>query len=361
MEENQNKIFSKFLNITDWIFSNALDVNDKISLYEAQKLLKFSPFVYDNVTAYFSEKNAANSLFIAVNLAQVVYQYLFASWFMYLTTSVSGIKKLYKVIFQNPILGIFFYFSFYYRMIGETDKNKFNKIAEFFNLPKHEDLGSKKFIEKFTNEVSKKLTDTISVNEYEVTAKELIHKVFSENAIAASIESSPIKIYNILEYLLKEKENNKILMDIEYAAVYIDKRTVETQRDLDEFSDFVTTNRDSIEKQIKKEIGSRKGGKKRIANLRLEQIVEKKTDEGEPLCLDKCKSRVKTVSGCYCEGDCGSTTFLGGKSWCYVDPNKCKRKYLNKYLGRTYDFCDNKKLSSPKCFTGLKYKNCVVK
>ena len=358
--EDQNKIFSKFLNMTDWIFSKALDPNDKLSLYGAKKLLKISPFVYDNVTAHFSEKNAVNALFIAVNLANVLYQYTYATWFMYLSTTVSGIKKLYKVILQNPILGIFFYFSFYFRMIGETDKQKFNKIAEFFNLPIHEDLTSKKFIGEFMNNISQKLTGE-QVTGYTVETKKLIHKIFSENVITAITEGLPITIYNILEYLVKDKGNNKIIMDIKYAAVYIDKRTVETQRDLDEFSDFVTQNRDDIEKQIKKEIGGRKGRKKRLANLRLQQVVERKTAEGDVMCLDDCKSRVKTRSGCYCEGDCGSTMFLGGKSWCYVDQNKCKAKKLSKHFGRTYDFCDSKKISNPKCFTGFKYKDCIVK
>jgi hypothetical protein len=91
------------------------------------------------------------------------------------------------------------------------------------------------------------------------------------------------------------------------------------------------------------------------------EIAQLKDPEGNVICLDQCKNRVKTEMGCYCESDCGPTTFLGGKNWCWVDKEKCKKgKYLNQALsGKAYDRC-NPKMVDPKkkCFTGLKYTDC---
>ena len=90
------------------------------------------------------------------------------------------------------------------------------------------------------------------------------------------------------------------------------------------------------------------------------EIAQVKSPSGSTICLNNCTNRIKTRMGCYCEGDCGSTTFLGGKKWCWVDPDKCKKgKYLDKFNNRVYDQCDNKNLSkTKKCFTGKKYTDC---
>lgn len=355
MAEDQNYYFSRFLNFAGWIFSTVLDPNDMISLYDAKKLLKTSPFIYNNVTAYLSENNAVNAIFLAVNLAVVAYQYVYATWFMYLITSVSGIKKLYKVILQNPILGIFFYFSFYFRLVGETDKEKFNNVAKFFDLNIHEDFLGSKFIGESMDSIAVKLTGD-KVHGYKLVTKNLVHKVFSEQIVAAMTEGIPLTISQVLAYTVR-KEDAKI-REIQNAAVYIDNRDIETQRDLDEFSEYVTKNKREIQKQVKEEIGNRKRARK----LRLQQIVEKRTPEGDVICLDTCKPRIETAMGCYCEGDCGPTIFLAGSSWCYVDPNKCKKgKYLEKYMGNAYDRCNEKNVTTPKCFTGLKYKDCQIK
>lgn len=353
--DDQNYYFSRFLNFAGWIFSKVLDPADMISLYGAKKLLKISPFIYNNVTAYLTENNAANAIFISVNLAIVAYQYIYATWFMYLVTSNSGIKKLYKVILQNPILGIFFYFSFYFRLLGETDKEKFNSVTKFFDLDMHDDFLGSKFIGDSMDKISVKLSGD-NVYGYKLVAKKIIHKVFSEQIIASMTEGIPLKISQILEHVIRKEDNE--LRKIKIAAVYINKRTVETQRDLDEFSDFVTENRRDIERQIKEDVGKRKTARK----LKLQKIVEKKTPDGDVICLDVCKPRVKTAMGCYCEGECGPTMFLAGSSWCYVDPTKCKKgKYLEKYMGKTYDRCDDKNVTTPKCFTGLRYKDCQIK
>jgi hypothetical protein len=143
-------------------------------------------------------------------------------------------------------------------------------------------------------------------------------------------------------------------------AVYIN--------DMDRF-DFDDTDIQDQLKFLKKEHTNIKKYVKKSANPKNKQLKKRRFMEiaqviapaGHVVCLNKCKNRVKTQTGCYCEGDCGRTTFLGGKEWCWVDPDKCKKgKYLEKFNGSAYDYCDNKKLSKKKkCFTGKKYTDCV--
>ena len=346
--------FSKFINYANSIFSVALDPNDMVSLYHAKKILKSSYFIYNNTTKVLSENSASSAIFIAINLGTVVYQYLYASWFLYLTTTLSGIKKLYMVILQNPILGIFFYFSFYFKIISEPDREKFNHIAGVLNLNKHEDFLGRNFIGQLADKIANVLAGVPLLLGYKHELKNILHKVFSENVMATLVEGTPVKLARLLTHTVEamnaEFSNSRIA-----TALYVENRTVETQRDYDELAEFLSVNRRDINREVKKTVG---GKKKNQRKLKLQQIVETKTPGGDVICLDVCKSRTKTTSGCYCEGDCGPTIFLGGKSWCFVDPNKCKNgKYLRKTFGKSWDTCTGE-LGKPTCYTGLAYKNC---
>lgn len=345
----QEEKFSSILHYSNKIFSFILYSEDMVSLYTCRKILKTSNFIYNNITAYLPEEKAANFIFISVNLAIVIYQYFFSTWFMYYVTTYSGLKKLYKVIIQNPLLSIFFYLSFYLCLLGETDREKFNFIAKKFNLTLHQDLTLSKNISKIADGLSESMMSP-SIRGYKGVLTTVIHKGISEIVILNLGSKSVGKLLHMIIH-----GRAKDLEVLPNAAVYID--VVETQADMREWNDYIDKNIDDIKKQIKKLRLS-----KRKQHLRLSEIVEKKTDKGEVVCLDSCKSRVKTTLGCYCEGDCGPSYFLAKKSWCYVDPNKCKKaKYLQTYLGRTYDTCNSKHTSRPKCFTGLRYKDCINK
>ena len=115
----------------------------------------------------------------------------------------------------------------------------------------------------------------------------------------------------------------------------------------------------NIKKYIKKNINPKD---KKLKKQMFMEIAQVKAPDGNVICLNKCENRVKTQMGCYCEGNCGRTTFLGGKKWCWVDPEKCKKgKYLDTYKGYAYDKCDNENVSKTKiCFTGKTYTDCVI-
>lgn len=329
--------FSKFLNFTDIIFSTLLDPQDKLSLYSAKKILNSSTFIYNNITKYLSETNATKAIFISVNFSNIIYQYMFATWFMYLLTTMSGLKKILKFIFQNPLLGIFFYVSFYFRLLGETDKSKFDNIAEILNIPKHADFTSRDFLKNFINSILEKIDCNIT---YKTVLTDILQLV-PNLIIAKKIENLP----EIFEQKLPEMKNLK------NTAVYISNTSVETEAEIQEWEEYVLTNFSKLKKQ------ANKAGKKR--KIKLQQIIEKKTEDGKIICLDTCKQRIKTTMGCYCESDCGPSFFLGKTNWCFVDSRKCKKgKALQKYMGKTYDTCDPTKISTPKCFSGIKYKDC---
>jgi hypothetical protein len=342
---DQNYLFSRFLNFAGWLFSIALDEKDALSLYGAKKLLRSSSIIHKSSTKYLSEDNASTAIFIAVNLANIAYQYIYATWFMYLTTSISGIKKLYKVILENPILGLFFYLSFYFRLLGETDINKFNLVASSFGLESHENFTGSKAISSSIHKIAKKLSGG-NVSGYEKVVATLVHKIVSEKIIAKNVESLP----HFLSSAITKKSN--VSKKIADSPIYVTKRNIETQRDLDEFQDYVIRNAKAIRREIKRSRSRKKSDRSKL----IREKVEKRDENGNVICLDKCTERARTKSGCYCEGECGSV--LGGKSWCYVDPEKCKKgKYLRKYFGRSYDYCD-KERTRALCFTGYRYRSC---
>jgi hypothetical protein len=163
--DSQNKFFSRFLNIASNIIGLALDPSDVMRLHTAKKIVRSSPFVRQHLTKYLSLNNAAAGLYLAVNLATLYYQYCYSSWFMYLLGSMSGALKLYKVVLQNPILGVFFYASFYFRLLSETDRQKFNLVATTLRIPTHEEL-----LLPVLNEINKGLEEAkpnpIIINEY---------------------------------------------------------------------------------------------------------------------------------------------------------------------------------------------------
>lgn len=339
-----NKQFSKFLFVAGRLFSLLLDEDDMFSLYSSRKVLKANETVYKSATKYLSENNAVNAIFISVNLASIVYQYCYATWFMYYISTMSGIKKLYKVIFQNPILGVFFYISFYFRLIGETDKTKFDSVAKIFNLPSYDEFNISTHLSLFISNISKIL---IGETENESQIRDSLLLV-STILIADTTEKIPITLLGLLEPVVKKQI-------IENPVIYLKNESLETKADLLEWQEFVLKNRKTIEKNI-----SIPKKKKKRVKAKLQQLIELKDLTGNVLCLDTCKERVKTSLGCFCESDCQSSLFSSRKT-CYVDAKKCqKSKHLMSGFFGTYDYCDKGK-SKPVCFTGLEYKDCVEK
>lgn len=353
-QNRQSKWYFYYINS---IIPNLTAPEDIISMSTAKKVLHSTPFMYRGLTAYLSESNAVRMVQLTMNLAVIAWQWVFAptsTWFSYYTSSPSGLKKIYQCIFTNPLYGLLFYGTFYLKLLGGTsDEKKFDQVAKALGLPKHADVGVDKTFSKIIDYVPVWITGD-EITGYRTAAKDLLKKIAS----GATAFVSQTAIATILIGSLKQA--NPQISRISDPAVYIDSRDRFDfdDTDIQEQIQFLKKENTNIKKYVKKHVNPKK---KKLKKRMFMEIAQVKAPAGHVICLNKCAHRVKTQMGCYCEGDCGRTTFLGGKKWCWVDPEKCKKgKYLDTFKGYAYDFCDNKKLSKKKnCFTGKSYTDCV--
>jgi hypothetical protein len=339
------------LRLYNKLFTTLLDEKDILSLYTARRIAE--QFQYQLTSCGWSIDKASKYVFIAINMAGILYQYSFASWTLYYTTTPSGVKKLYKVIFTNPILTLFFYLSFYFRLITETDRELFNTVANAIGFTSHQDFEYRKYtIDKFAYSM-KALCDNISdviIEHIPEKLSALVYKFVGEkltnNGVADLVEKG-------IPFLIERtvtKHSELINRNVSEPAVCV-KLSLEEKTDLQQDLENILENKDVLLQRMKTK-------NKRMRTLQYQQMVERKTPDGRIKCLNECKKRTRTASGCYCEGDCSSTFFNMGKQWCYVDPRKCRGKKFDTFLGKPYDYC-NSKDSHKVCHTGYKYKHCV--
>ena len=353
-QNRQSNIYFYYINS---ILQRFVSVEDMISIRHAKKILHSTQFFYNASTVFLNETNAARMIQLVFNVCVFTWQWIFVyttPWFVYFLTSQSGLKKVYQCIFTNPIYGLLFYGTFYMKLLGGTsDELVFNKIAKIFGLPKHSDMRAESTISKIIDYLPTLFTDDFNIKGYKLVTKYYLKKIASNTVSYFSQEA----IYKILIESLKQA--NPQISNIENPAVYIPERDRFDfdDSDIQDQLEFIQKEHSNIKKYIKNGINPKnKKHKKKV----LMEVAQLKSPSGDVICLNKCDNRVKTTMGCYCEGDCGNTTVFGGKKWCWVDPEKCKKgKYLNTLNGRAWDHCDNKNLSrTKKCFDGISYTDC---
>lgn len=345
------------------LITTLLDKDDIVSLYRAKKILRSNKFIHNTLTKNLSENSAAGLLYVAINMGTIYYQYAVSSWFMYFTTTISGAKKLFSSIFKNPLIGIFFFASFYFRMLEGADAEKLDGLLNHLNLPDSASVTESKFVTALVQNVPE--ADNIN---YRLIAKKVML------AVPAQITGSVPNMTNALI----NSGNSVELKKLPNPAIHISNRDIFDQADMEEYVDFVNSNisliRRDIKRRVKKDVmRNRKNNKlrkkkklkikdkRRIEKLLTRQI-EKRDSKDNVLCLDDCEKRVKTHLGYYCEGECGRTFAIGGKPWCYVDPKKYKYnhgKNTRMFMGKRYDYCDVDQKAVSKCYTGTRWKDCV--
>lgn len=323
-----------------------------ISIRKSRELLKINQQIYDKMTEYMSEYDAALMLSVIINLAVALYYNLYATWFMKLFLSPWGISTLYRIIIRNPFYGIIFFSSFYLQVLKESDKEKFNYAARALGLPDKDTINKSHYIELVVAKITKLLNslglpENINISN---TVKGLLATVYKMtgnltlDALFKTVIPTEIKNYNPPAIYLTERDK----------LVYDDTELYNYLQQIDE-----------LKKSAKKELRQTVNPKRNpvLWKKRLEERILKKGPSGKNICLNECKRRVKTKIGCLCESDCGPSTFLNNKSWCRVDPKTCSEK-KRKQLGYSkiygyYDYCDPKHMSETKqCFTGLTYEDC---
>ena len=353
-QNRQSRLYFYYINsIIPYFISD----EDMISMSNAKKILHSTRFIYNGFTTFFNETNAVRMIQLICNICVFTWQMIFNytnTWFAYFLTSRSGLKKIFQCIFTNPLYGLLFYGTFYIKLIGGTsDEIKFNKIAKILGLPKHSDMSADSTLSKIIDYLP-----TVITGDFEIKGYKLVTKNYLKTIASGIVSSgSQLTISTILIGSLKQA--NPQISTINNPAVYI------SERDRFDFDDtdiqdqlkFIKKEHNNIKKYVKKDINPKN---KQLKKKIFMEIAQVKSPSGNVICLNKCNNRIKTSMGCYCEGDCGSTTFLGGKKWCWIDPEKCKKgKYLNTLNGRAYDHCDDKNLSkTKKCFNGISYTDC---
>lgn len=352
VQDQQANSYYKYVND---VIGLLLDPADIIKYPTAKKILTANTNVYNTFTSILTEANAVRMVQVICNCAVILYQYIYpASWFSYFLTTFSGLQKIYHCIFTNPVYGILFYCTFYFKILqGTSDEKKFDQVAEVLGLPKHADAIGTKFLDSVV-EIGQK---------YELPVVDKEQQKVYLRAMASAIASvgGQKTLGVVFNDAIKEVKTGAT--SIETKAIYNPERDRFDYDDskIQEQLEFLSRNTKRIKAYMKSQgVNLKKKKKKKRAFL---QIAQLKAPDGHVLCLNNCAKRVKTRLECYCESDCGSTTFLGGKKWCWVDKTKCKKgKYLPTMKTPTgtyaYDYCDPENLSTEKCFTGLQYEDC---
>jgi hypothetical protein len=253
-----------------------------------------------------------------VNLAMIFYVYGFASWTLYLMTTVSGISKLQKVLLQSPIYAIPFFASFYTRGIvtsasGALSDLLKNETVETFIQTTFEAMGVK------------------DLSQVKNIAEGVLDSVVGSNLRG-----------------LDEKENIPVPGE-KYAEAVPKKACWFSDRDSITYDDsYITEFYSKLPELI------RQGTSK--------QQLEMKTRQGT-VCLKECKRRAKLVpeekvvrKGLeWCSSDCAKT--LGSSPWCYVEEGTLVNK--KRTLGKPWAGCDPQEVSAtPTCYSGYKYREC---
>lgn len=372
--ESQEYLSGGLIKYGNKVITALLDPNDVLSLESARRIYELT---FSKVTTFLPEVTSIRMIQLVINLVQVAYQYSFASWFLYLVTTSSGLRKLYECIFENPVYGILWYLSFYFCALkGTSDEAKFDKIASFLGLPQHSQFSfGQSFFETLGEKIKEKSSELVSMNPegYKTVISTVLDKIpmilsiftiqvggvaVTKGKKALNLDDTK-SLEKIIELAL-EKSSDTI--EQHHYAVYISSRNL-IDFDNREIQDQLKLIQDKskLKRIVKASVRNPKD--KRAKKQVLRTISELRTPQGGKVCLDECKVRVKTSGGGYCEGKCSTSTMWNDKHWCWVDPSKMKHgSTRDTFLGKTYDTCDPSKHSQDSvCFTGVSYDKCEVK
>jgi hypothetical protein len=359
---------SNFLNKA---MSLIMTKDDLFSFTDAKRMVKTSSFLkpWRVAFSYLGEEGSARLFQTAVNLAFTFYIYGFASWTLYLFTTVSGIKTLQKVLLKNPIYSVPFFLSFYFKMLSgrdiqsiETVENIFGVKGLYVSFWDAIRAGNSSTLAKLVFSSSNYLLAKMNIN------AELSERVAEDISIQIIATLSTLTVFNKIQSLFSGEPTESMVAaetdPAENMACYLTLRDDINYDDSDFVDFYKKISQDGYVRDLKKLIKSELNttNKTRV-NAELSRRLEKTDDNGIPLCLDGCTTRSKTKSGNICESECGKSLILGN-DWCYINKASISNPKLvgKKYGKKHWEECDPKKTTQkPVCFTGRKYKPCVKK
>ena len=356
-------------------------VHDDIpSVHTCTLVLRGNPFIHENAKGrWLTEESAARMLQLTFIVSSLVWQYVIAGWSLYFISTISGLTKIFHSIFLNPIFGMLFLITFNARALSETDTAVMTKINKAFFLPENTLATGKAFREAIVKTLLPSIAGKNThgyIKAYYVLSYGLDQLVQRIPAMTLDLaESAKNKYIGLLLNVVKSTDLEQ--MDMKYAATYFPKTVELDYYDSEGIISFVEKNEGDMIKLMAGE-GKRRGKKKKHQkeyDRELHERMRARDKSGVPVCLNECKGRIKTEKGCVCEGPCSA--YITGRSWCYVDPNKCKGVKLDSVvrpsisgvsdwkpsisLNKSYDYCNKDGIQTTNCWDGYKYGSCVTK
>jgi len=286
-----------FMNFVDnMVFKNTIP-DDMISYSTCYKIIGNKYF--QNLTNSIGNKyTCINILYLTINTSIFLYEYTQATWFFLYFMTPSGFKIIKKLIYSNPIYILFFYLSFYIKVLTEPDIEKLNAVSNTLGLPTYEYASGVRDLVDLSYDTVTTLVNNIC-EKYEILIPKentvfilTILKNISKNIISSKVE-------NIGDLLVLSSNKIKVKDIPKEKAIY--KLDIDSEVEILLWSEEIYKNMRNYYKEIKKQFKT-----KRERKLALQKIVELKNEEGKVKCLEKCEKRIKTSNGCYCEGGCGS-------------------------------------------------------
>ena len=235
----QSSSYYKYINKVAGVL---LSPDDILSISSCRKILYANPLLHNILTFNMTEANAVKMIQLTSTCASIYYQYIFpATWFHYFMSTFSGIKKIYHFIFENPVYGILFYCTFYFKILDTYDKEKFNQVASVLYLPNHEDAMSRHFLDAIVDNSSRYMEVSI---EYKEQAETLMRKIASSILYTAGKMTIDKIFVQVLE------QSTQVIESIKQPAIYI------LDRDRFDFDDSVIQDQLSMLRRNKSNIKS---------------------------------------------------------------------------------------------------------
>lgn len=275
-----------------------------------------------------------------------IWQYS-SSWTVYMITSFSGIKRLYRLFFSQPFFLISFITSLLLTALTNTDKHSLEVLFSLFQISKEE-----------AERILSLALDTNTRLLFDALKHPLL--VF---AGYLSIDISDERILEIAQSLSKVVGMGVGIgirgLSDKFALTALESLPGE-KACIPEEAMYITFNDEDVQEFYRAitspEYGKSLKGMKRRDKIPLLEVRK----DGAPICLGECKRRAKTRSGTLCKKQCGSSVKLPfglgniTDEWCEIEPITVRDKEVAK---RGWDYCDSSK-EVKACMTGGRWLPC---
>lgn len=135
----QHQRTSVVIKVINSVVKSLLDSKDIVSYGTCKTILSACPSLTSLLEKVLSHDTIIHIFQAILNLGMCIIQYGYLSWFQYLLLTPSGLRMAFKLVFENPVYGVLWYFSLYFSAIRSTfDEKVFNRFADLIGIPHHD-------------------------------------------------------------------------------------------------------------------------------------------------------------------------------------------------------------------------------